>query len=164
MSIRTSDYPDIKKRSEELGLNVPTQIAFIPRNFVNAEKCVDLVHEASVSTLRKLFRKKGLPESKLDPIDNKIPYCHENAFDWIAPFLFFGASVISENPYVINIACGIIASYITEFFKGIKRDPSVKLNIIVETTKSKKTKKITYEGSIEGIDKFAEAVKEVARG
>jgi hypothetical protein len=164
MSINISDHSDIKKRAEELGLNIPTAIAFIPRNFTNAEGYTDLIHEGSVSTLRKLFRQESLPESRLDPIDYKIPYCHENAFDWIAPILFFSATVMNENPHAINIACGIIANYVTDFFRGIKKAPYVKLNIIVETTKTKKTKKIAYEGSVEGIGNLAEVIKEVACG
>jgi len=160
MTINIAEYPNVKSRALKLGLSDPINIVFIPRGFLEAEDKSDLLNEASVSTLRTLFRQNNLDETRLDSTEDKIPYLHENSFDWIAPAIFFSASYLSENPEAISIACGIIASYVTDYFKGIKKQPVVKLEVVVETTKNKKTKKITYEGGLEGIKELAEAVKE----
>lgn len=160
MSINITDYPDVRSRAKELGLAEPVNMSFLPRGFLEAEETSALANEASVSTLRTLFRQRGLEETKLDSQVGKFPVVHENALEWVAPILFFTAAHISENPEAISIACGVIASHVTDLFKGTNRNPSVKLEVIVETTKSKKTKKISYEGSPDGIKDLAEAIKE----
>lgn len=163
MTINISEYADVEKRASELNLNEPKNITFIPRNFLGVVSKTELVNEASVSTLRTLFRQNKLQESRFDSAENKIPYIHENAFDWICPAIFFSAAELSKNPELISIACGVIGNYLTDFFKGKKSNPNIKLEVIVKTTKNKKTKKITYEGNLEGIKEIASSVKEAMR-
>ena len=55
---------------------------------------------------------------------------------------------------VLPIATGLISSFLYELVKKHHRkneETSAEVNIIVEETKSKKTKKITYKGPISGI-------------
>ena len=128
---------------------------------MDAENLNFLVHESSVSTLRKLFIQNDLSVSQLNPNNYKIPYCHENSLDLIVPILFCSALTISQNPNVINIVCGIIANYTTDFFKGIKKEPTIKLSVVIESEKNKKTKKITYEGNVNGLKELVDTVKEI---
>jgi hypothetical protein len=164
VAVNISEYPNVLERATELGLNKPSDITFLPRGFLDAQSKKDLLNEATVSTLRKLFRKKELIESRLDNDTEKIPYIHENANDWIAPVVFYSFSTLSQNLDVIAISCEVISDYVTNYFKGIKKNPTVKLEIVLETTKSKKTKKVSYEGEVEGLRDLPATVKEVFRG
>ena len=65
------------------------------------------------------------------------------------PALFVGYSLWSQNPTALNLALNVAANYITDFFKGIGGAKKVKLEIIVEKTKGKEFRKLSFEGSPE---------------
>jgi hypothetical protein len=50
----------------------------------------------------------------------------------------------------------MIASYLTDFFKGKSKSPKVKLDYVLEKNpkNGKKNIRFTYEGDIDGLDKL----------
>lgn len=153
--------PDVRARASSLGLNDLADITFLPRYFWDADDSNQLVHEASVSTISVLLRQSGLQPEKLRNGSENIPLIHENAFDWIAPVIFFSAALLTHDPNAISIACGVMGNYVTEFFRGRNRPENIKVELLIETTKSKKVKKFTYEGNPAGLTDLAKVIGEM---
>ena len=55
--LQVSHYIDVKKRAQELGCNIPTSIALLPRNFEISASKEELIHESTTPTVRVLWRK-----------------------------------------------------------------------------------------------------------
>lgn len=102
MLIQTSEYVDAKQRSLELGLEVPTELALLPRHFDTAEARSDLVYESSVADIRALWRAEHLVETRIDGEWAPIPYIQEKKYEWMFPPILVGAAIWSKDPYVIN--------------------------------------------------------------
>lgn len=80
--------------------------------------------------------------------------------DWFGPLLFISSSALSQNSELISITCGVIANYVTDFFKSTEA-PNIRLKVIYKETKTSKLTEICYEGSVEGIDKLAASINKV---
>ena len=119
MKTEESDYCNVQERATALGLNEPTDLALLPRNFESAASKEELLNESAALTIRKLWRQAGLKETPLDKAGERIPEIKENDFRLIMPVLFVGYSLWSQNPTALNLALSVAANYITDFFKGI---------------------------------------------
>jgi hypothetical protein len=163
MTTQISDYINVKERAVELGCNAPTGLAIIPRNFEVARSKDELVHESSTATIRVLWRQAGISETRIEMGDDRFPCVQEKAFEgWIGPIIFVGASLLSQNPYLMSVAFGVISNYLTDWFKGLPGDKNVKLDIVIEETKGKSCKRIHYEGNAEGLHDLNKIVSEVS--
>ncbi|MBS0536991.1 MAG: hypothetical protein JSR72_23270 [Proteobacteria bacterium] len=161
MTTTISDFPLVSDRIVSLGCSYPDSgIAILPINFENAASAEDLRQAANASTIKTLFRNSNVPHVDIFGADKRLPYVHNNAFEWVVPTLFLSASLLSENPNAVSVALGVIANYATDFFKGMSRQASVKLEVVVETTKSKHCKRISYEGPPEGLRDLADVIRE----
>jgi hypothetical protein len=145
------DSINVKQKAQDLNCNIPTSIAILPRNFENAPSKDELVHADTTSTIRVLWRQNGIIETPIEKETESIPFVVEESFEWIGPIIFFTATFISQNPHLIDISIGVISNYLTDWFKGIRKEErKTKLDIIVETP-SGVYKKIRYEGSPDGL-------------
>jgi len=160
MTITVGDYIDVKKRATELGCRVPDGWAVLPRNFSEATSFEELVHESNAATVRTLLRRSEYSESPIEPDGKRLPQVQENAFTWIGPIIFIAAAEISRNPEIVSVACGLISNYLTDFFKGKPGDHLVKLDIVVEQTRTKRTVKLHYEGPLDGLTQIPQAISE----
>jgi hypothetical protein len=95
-------------------------------------------------------------------VPQSIPFIQNNSHDWIAPTLFYAASLVSGNPDIISVSLGVIGNYVTEMFKGMGNNPAVTLSIVVEKPNGKCTK-IDYKGRAEGIIEVTRLVQEASR-
>ena len=161
MSFTISDYCDVRVRAEELNLNKPSSLAFLPRNFDTAVMRDQLLHENAVKTVRILFRENDIPEDKIEPDGYKIPCIQENAFELLLPTLFVGASVLSQQPHLLLVALNVIANYATDLFKGIPGSNKVILQVVVEDKKKKRSKKIKYKGGVDGLSEVTKIAGKV---
>lgn len=161
MAFTITDYCNVSERAQELGLNIPTGLAVLPRNFEDVTSAIDLLHEREVQTVRSLFRQNNVPETKLEKDNQKIPCIHENEFALMLPTIFVGALIVSQNSHLLSLALSIIANYATEFFKGIPGRRKVVLNIVVENKSKGGAKKIHYEGDPDGLKEITEIVGKV---
>src|SRR5262249_19873290 len=161
MSYTISDYCDVGEKAQTLGLNIPEGMAFLPRNFDKATTADDLLHESTVQTVRILFRENGIPETKLERDGQRIPCIQENEFALLLPTLFVSALILSQNPHLLSIALNIIATYATDFFKGIPVSNKVVLDVVVEDKSRKCSKKVHYEGKIDGLKEITEIAGKV---
>lgn len=161
MPITTSEYIDVKAQALKLGCNVPAELALLPINFDTAENKGELVHEDAVLTIRKLWRQAGITETKLEKEGEKFPYEQRKSFEWVTPIIFVSASLLSQNPDLVSVALNVISTYLTDYFKGIVGDKTVKFDIIIEQNKQNKSERIHYEGSLEGLDGLTQVIKEI---
>lgn len=159
--VKVSDYIDVKKRAQEIGCNLPTSIALLPRNFEISMSKEDLIHESTTSTVRILWRQNDIIETPLEQPGEKFPFAVGFAFEWIGPTIFVPAMLLSQNPHLVTIALNVISNHLTEWFRGIPRDNrKVKLCVIAET-KSGHYKKVEYEGTSDGLNELPEIIREV---
>ncbi len=157
--IRVGEFLDVKRRLEELGIDSNKTLAILPGNFASARSKSDLVNEGTASTVRVLFRNAGVPETPLEEHGERTPEKVEEAFEWVGPIIFFASTIITQNPQLIDISVGVIANYLTDFFKGIgEGGKNAKLDIVVET-KSGSYKRISYEGSVDGLKEIPKIVR-----
>lgn len=159
MTIQISDYVSVSDRLEALGGRYPTGFALLPVNFESALAIADFRQVSEAATVRTLFRNNGLPQDDIVERSKRPPYIQNNAFDLILPTLFISAALLSENPNSVSIALSVIANYATDFFKGLSGDKNVKLEIVVEKTKTKTCKKVSYSGPADGLKDLASVVK-----
>ena len=171
MKTNISDYIQVFEKLDELGCSYPEGIAILPENFETATSATDLRHLSKASTIKKLFRSNGIPHSEIRKENEKPAYIQNNAFEWVAPTLFVSASVLSANPEIISVSLGVIANYLTDFFKGFPGEKKVKLDVVIETndpsTHTKTYKRICCEGNADEIvklDGFVEKIGQVLNG
>lgn len=144
---------------DKLGIDFPNELCFVPENIDSAKAKSDLIFTDSISDLTKVFKQNNIRISRLGG-DSTLLRSRKNA-DFFAPALFFSLSLISENPSIVSLSLGVLANYITDFFKGSFGRKKVNLDIYVETNGKKKIKKITYSGDVEGIEKLADVIKSI---
>ena len=154
---------NVAERIAALGLRVPTHLALLPRNWADSESVQDLVHEASAATIRKLWREADLPETAIEARDQPLPYMLERSDEWIGPTIFFGSLLLVENQHAVTVAIEIIKQVVMDYFRGRSNPPSVRLEVIVETTKSKNYKRISYSGPAEGLGELPGLIRESTR-
>ena len=87
----------------------------------------------------------------------------EHSADWIAPTLFVGSMILSENPFAVSLAIEIIKQYVVDFFKDSPSAPTVRMDVIFESTAAKQCRKLSYSGPAEGLSELSNIVKEMSK-
>ncbi|MDY6916559.1 MAG: hypothetical protein SVP26_01240, partial [Chloroflexota bacterium] len=91
MAVEICDYVDVRQRVEELGCNAPTELAVLPRNFDSASSKDELFHQNPVPTMRTLWRRAGLTETRIEREGERFPYVKDTEFGgWLGPIIFVG--------------------------------------------------------------------------
>jgi hypothetical protein len=164
MGIVLSEYVDVQQRATELGLVLTSALAILPRGFGAPAATSSLAHEAEASTLRKLLKAQGIDVQQVEPPNGRLPSVVERSADWLAPTLFVGSMLFTENSYAVQVALNVVGSYAHDMLKGRRRVPEVKLTFVVEQSESKKYCCIEYEGPVSGINELADVLREVHDG
>jgi len=153
---------DVRRRAHELGLPPLGDISILPRGFATAATQGELRHESDASTLRKLLIEAGVPVQQLEPSDH-LPIVVQKGADWLAPTIFVGSMLMTQNPYAIQIALGVVESYITDFLKARLPTGRLRLSFVVEieTAESKSFKRFDYDGPVAGIKDIAPLLKKL---
>ena len=146
-----SEFCDVEQRCRQLGLICPGAVAILPRNFEDAATAADLLHESSTLDVRKILRDAGIDEQPLELDANSATYAQENDATWVGPTLFFAAGALSENPQLLSVTYDVISNYLTDFFKGVVGNRTVRIQTVLEKTKTKKYAEFTYEGDPDGL-------------
>lgn len=160
MSTTTSEYINVREKIALLNCNHPSEISILPAGFESAKSSNDFRMQSEASTVKKLLKVAGIEVESIT--SEKIPFIQNNSHEWIAPTIFYAASLLSANPDIISISLGVIGNYVTDMFKGINKNPSVALTLVVEKPSGKCTK-IEYEGTVDGIYQLTKLVKEASR-
>lgn len=167
MKTNISDYIQVFEKLDELGCSYSEGIAILPENFETATPTTSLMQLAEASTIKTLLRNNDIPYSDIRKENEQSSYIQNNAFEWIGPTLFFPASLLLDNPEITAIALGIIANYLTDFFKGFPGENKVKLDVVVETTDprtlTKTYKRIRCEGNADDIAKLDDFIEKIGK-
>ena len=156
-----NEFVDVKTRARELGCQEPSRLCLLPRNFATAGSASDLVMESTAPTVRLLMREKGVLETPLEKPGTRFNLKIENAFDWIAPTIYFASELIQEQPGAVKVMIDMIKDYLFEQFKGLPRsEVRAKLRVVTESADGG-YKEIAYEGPVEGLDEVVTIVTEV---
>jgi len=159
MTINISEYVNVRLRLHEMGCHDPSGFAILPINFETAEAPKDFRQAPEAATVKTLLRSSDLPYADIFSADKRPPYTQNNAFEWLAPTLFISAALISENPEAVVQAFNKIQDYVKSFLSGLGSDSKVKLNVVVEEKENETYKKISYEGSPEGLSQVVEVIR-----
>jgi hypothetical protein len=167
--LKISDSVDVRKKAQELGCNIPSQIALLPRNFDIALSKEEFLYESMTPMVRDLLRKNSIPETPLvEP--EKEKFIVEKELVWVVPPILFLATVLSQNPYLVTVVLNIISNYLTELFREIpiklkKEERGIKVRFTAyEETKSGSYKKLEIEGEIKSedqLDKLKDYAKKI---
>lgn len=158
-----TDVGHVAARLGELGLNAPTGICILPSNFFFAENRNDLFVPPCAPDIKALLRQAGVTLDKIEPEGVKIPFRDDRDSTLILPVLFLGAAYLSSNPNLLNVALGVVANYVTDYFRGKAGRSRVRCCVVVETTDKKTTKKIDYDGSPEEFGKIIDAINKTVK-
>ena len=161
MTTTINDFPDVATRAKELGCVVPEKFAVLPRNFLGADSIDDLVHESNTATVRTLLRNERLTETPIEPEGKKFPYAQENDFTWVGPIIFFTAAQLTENSNLVSVSLSVLANYLTDFFRGMTGQRKIKVDIVVEQTKTKKHVHVQFEGDMDGFKELPNTILEL---
>ena len=125
--IEISDFVDVRARAAELSLSPPQGLAILPSNFDTAANVGELYVEGTASTVRKLWREKGLVETRIEKTGMKFPSSSQKFADWIGPIVFVSAALMSTNPLAVQMALGVVTNYLTETVAPSLRRPIMPL-------------------------------------
>lgn len=159
MTINISEYCNVRLRLRELGCQDPPGFAILPINFETAEAPEDFRQASEAATVKTLLRASDLPYTDIFTADKRPPYIQNNAVEWLAPALFISAALISENPEAVVQAFNQIQNYLKSFVSGLASGSKVKLDVVIEENENETYKKISYEGSPEGLSEVVEAIR-----
>jgi hypothetical protein len=162
-NIATEDL-DVREKAAEFGFTVPDGLVLLPGNLATAQSREELTYEASSSTVRKLLVRAGLEVKALESKEgDAVPQHFQKNFDWLGPTIFFGYTLLTQNPATVTIALNMISTYLVEMFRGASRGQTVKLVVIVERIGKNHTKRIEYSGTAEGLKDLASVIERVIR-
>lgn len=164
MPCEITDYVDVASRATDLGLKLPSGLAILPRNFDSAASPEEFLYESTTPTVRLLWREAGVTETRLESEAARARCIGEKAALWVAPTIFVGALLLTQNPQVVSIAINVISSYLTDMFRGLPVGRDVRLDVVVEKTSRRKCVRVRYEGKLEGLRDVPELVREASQG
>lgn len=143
MTIKVTDFVDVRERAQELNCNIPSDIAILPSNFATAKTIDELVYMNSAATVRKLLRQAKISESRIEKPGEKYQQLVQESDEWIGPLIYIAQIAL------IPILLGIVSNYLTDYLKGRRKNNTVKLHFILDANNN--CKYIHYEGGVEGI-------------
>ena len=152
-NVSTEKY-DLIKSLLAKDFSLTSGIIVLPENFETAVNEEDYRFSSSTETFVKLAKLNKLPIYVIET-QQEIHLIENHSFEWVFPTLFISSLYLTQNPLAISIAINMISTYLLKLFHQDKTR-KVKLNIFYEDNGAKITKKIEYEGSIDGLGKVTE--------
>jgi hypothetical protein len=162
MTTTITDCYNVGEKLHDLGCLEPRGLVLLPENLESVSGIGELRQAAETATLRKLLKQSGVAPDEIIDGPHKPPTIHNKWAEWMPPTIFLAASIWTDNPQAVTVALGIIANYATDLFKGLSGEKRVKLQIIVERSKDQSCKKVSYEGSPEGMKEIADILRQAA--
>jgi len=161
MPYTVEDSFSVAERAAALGCALPEGLAILPANFATAANPEEFLYDPAGATVRTLFRTNQIPLQDLLPPGTPRRQVSYKSAEWVGPTLFVGYALLSDNGNFLNIALGVVANYLTEFFRGAGKAPTIRLDFIVEKTPSREYKHLKFEGPPEAIPALMGAVQAI---
>lgn len=148
---------NLNNKLEELGLNIPQTLSFLPENFETAGAKEEFIFTESMVDLNKVFRQSNI---NLDVFggDTELYRSRKNA-DIYLPAIFLSLSMISNNPNLVSVSLNILSSYVYDRLKGSLGKKTAHVEFYIETKEKGKVQKISYKGEADGIKELEKVIK-----
>lgn len=140
------------KLDEFLEFDSGNELTLLP---INWKSDTEEIYESNTSTTIKLLRANKIPVKLLKKNQSELKYVENRSIDWVAPTIFMTGEFLSNHPIVTSVITGVLGNYIYEIFKGSKKPPNVKVNIIYKKDKKSTAKNITFEGDPSGLTELS---------
>lgn len=149
---------DISRKVEELELELPVNLAFFPENFENANTKSDFIFTDSMTDLSKIFLQDNQISVHALGQDTEL-YRSRKSADVYLPAMFFGLSLITENPTIVSVSLNVLSNYVYDLCKGSSGKKTAHVDLYIETKEKGKLKKISYKGDVEGLKEIENIIK-----
>lgn len=149
---------DVSKRLDELALTLPDNLTFFPENFDTANAKDDFVFTDSMLDLSKIFRQDNNISIPALGQDTEL-YRSRKSADIYLPAIFFGLSQLTENSTIVSVSLNVLSNYIYDLCKGTSGKKTAHVDLYVETKEKGKVKRISYNGSVEGLKELENIIK-----
>ena len=106
----------------------------------------------------KLLRAAGIDVQILQRSEERMPSVIERAAAWVAPTVFIGSMLLTQNRHAIQVALNVISNYVTDLLKARSLPDAIKLTVVIEETKSKRCRRVEYAGSASKLPELAEVL------
>jgi len=163
MTITTSAYVAVPARAAELGSIIPAGLVFLPANFESAIPGEDFRFRGEASTVTKLLAVAGIPVNRLSTGQQRPAFIHNHSHDWTLPIIFVGTELLKQSPDILSAALGVIQDYVIDLFKGVTDARTITAEVVIEDRRAQQYKRLTYEGSPEGLRELTGAIKALSR-
>lgn len=154
VSVTIGDSDDIQSRLADQEIP-PDSICVLPNNISTDDE--KYYYSSTLPTVAKLLKEKGIPLHVVGS-DGEPALLDQRSIEWFAPILFVGSMFYTQNPHAVSLALSVIASYLTDIFKG-NLGSVANLTICLRDDGTQKTKKVTYKGPISGLRELSEAIE-----
>lgn len=134
--------------------SISWDVVILPHNYQHDGR--HEYHSGSIS-----FYKYSKDKLKINYLTEPELLVEQRSGEWFGPLLLISSSAVAQNPELISITCGVIANYVTDFFKG-REKPNIRLKVIHRETKTSKLTEISYEGGLDGLEKLEESILKLA--
>ncbi len=149
---------DISKKLEELELTFPSNLTFFPENFDDAKTKNDFVFTDSMLDLNKIFKQENRISIDALGQDTEL-YRSRKSADIYLPAMFFGLSLITENPTILSVSLNVLSNYVYDLCKGTSGKKTAHINFYIETKEKGKVKKLSYNGDVAGLKELDNIIK-----
>ena len=134
------------------------QILLLPKNYESEDEYY--LYDNTLFTINKILNQSGVNSSYLD--DKPIQLLEQRSVEWFLPTLYISYSLYIENKELYEVALELIKEYILKSLPFTRREESsVKLKVIVEKSKNKITKRIEYNGPVEGLSNIKDSIEKI---
>ena len=161
MTTTIANYPNVRKRLEKLGCDIPSGFALLPINLESATSIAEFRQVTEAVSVKKLLRSADIPHSEILPHEHRISYVQNNSWDWIPPLLFVTYDMLSQNPDATRIVVELIRNYLIRLRPDLGVERAVKLEFVVELNEAGVCKRLSYEGPVSGLERLPETIRSV---
>ena len=151
---------DLSTKLNELELLLPEKIAFFPENLDQANAKSDFVFTDSLLDLKKIFQQENSVSVETFGIDTEL-YRSRKSADVYLPAIFFSVSLLSENSTLVSVSLNVLSNYVYDLCKGTLGKKTAHVDLYIETKEKGKVKKISYNGSVEGLKELENIIKSI---
>jgi hypothetical protein len=155
-----TEVGNVAARLSELGLNPAVGICIVPSNLFVAGNRDELFVPPTAPDIKTLLRQAGVTLDKIEPEGTRILLRDDRDSTLILPILFFATAQLSNSVALVNVALGVVANYVTDYFRGKVGGGRVIFSVVHEKNSNKTATKISFDGPPEDFGKVIDVLKQ----
>ncbi|MEK0337745.1 MAG: hypothetical protein QQN55_08420 [Nitrosopumilus sp.] len=160
MNYKVEDVTDIEEKIA-LDEKYKEKLCVIPDNLFRKTDEEEYIFAFSLPTIKKLL-KSGDIDMHILGNSEEINLIDQRGLEYFVPIFLISSLFYFQNPDAFNIALSMIARYLEQLSPS-KKNSKVNFTIYTRDDKTKNTKRIHYEGPIDGIEELKNVVKETMK-